>query len=149
MNMTPDTLIAQISNAFPQNPAPSDKTLLYEGAYPGESELEEIKSFFAFRPWNSVTAQDVFRFRHALPLFSPSARAYFTAAWMTASLQDEDAVDTGTEDLISNLGRSDPKIWTADQRAAICQWLAYFKTRWQGFLAREIEAVETQMGCRS
>ena len=99
------------------------------------SKSQEVRNFFAGRPWNSVTPQDIFRFRHALPLFSPSALAYFAAAWMTGALQDEDAVDTGIEDLISNLERSDPGSWTSIQRAAICAWLAYFKTRWRAFLA--------------
>jgi hypothetical protein len=117
-------LMRMIAAAFPVEPVPGPSEILYEGAYPGESELEEIKSFFGGRPWNRVTPQDVFRFRHALSFFSHSAFSYFTPAWMTSSLLDQAAVDTGIEDLVGALGRREIS-WTKDQRRAICEWLHY------------------------
>jgi hypothetical protein len=120
-------LMRMIAAAFPVEPVPGPSEILYEGAYPGETELEEIKSFFGGRPWNRVTPPDVFRFRHALSFFSPSAFAYFTPAWMTCSLLDEGAVDTGVENLVSAIGQAENP-WTQEQRMAICEWLRHFDT---------------------
>jgi len=105
--MDPAQLMAQIVAAFPLDPRPTLDEIIFKGTYCGDEE-KEIRLFFNSLPWTSVTPQDVFRFRHALPLFSRSALVYFSAAWMATGLIDRHAVDTGIEDLISNLNRANP-----------------------------------------
>ena len=120
-------LLKQIADAFPPEPVPGRDEILHAGALAGESEVEEIRAFFAGRPWSSVTPPDIFRFRHALSFFSPRALAYYTAAWMTCALLDEDAVDTAIEDLVGTAERVEPDLWTRDQKAAILGWLLHFR----------------------
>jgi hypothetical protein len=124
--MNADTLIARIAEAFPTVPTPTKDTVLYEGAYPGESELEEIRVFFGGRAWNSLTPQDIFRFRHALSFFSPLAFAYYAPAWMTCSLLEQRTVDTAVENLTGALGEADRSLWTQEQQFLICRWLFHF-----------------------
>jgi hypothetical protein len=139
------SLIARIAEAFPADRPPAKGGVLYEGAYPGESELEEIKEFFGSRPWNSITPDDVFNFRHALSFFSPLALAYYTPAWMMCSLLDKKAVDTGIEDLAGALESADATIWTREQRKVICEWLVYFR---QVPLKTVVEKAAANLGCQ-
>lgn len=139
-------LIRMIAAAFPVEPVQGPSEVLFEGAYPGESEHEEIKSFFGGRPWNCVTPEDVFRFRHALSFFSPSAFAYFTPAWMTCSLLDEGAVDTGIENLVSAIGRRE-NCWTQEQRRAICEWLHHFNTVDLESVRTDFAVALSKVGC--
>ena len=126
--MDTKSLLARIARAFDAAPIPAEEDLLCETSYPpDESELQEIRDFFAHRPWGDVLAADVFRFRLALPLFSPPALAYYSAAWMTCCLEDYDRVDTAPDDLVFNLGRADPNLWTLDQRDVVCLWLDHMK----------------------
>src|SRR5213592_3725227 len=124
--MSISSLITRIASAFPTEPTPLKEDVLYKGAYSRDPELEEIEKFFGSRSWNSITPTDVFRFRHALSFFSPSALAYYTAAWMTCALLDDEAVDTAIEDLVGTLGKADLNLWTNEQRIAICEWLMHF-----------------------
>ncbi len=140
-------LVALIATVFPSEPTPARGQVLYQGAYPGESEIEQVAEFFGNRRWGSVTTHDVFRFRHALPFFSPQALAYFTPAWMIASLLDENGVDTAIEDLVSNLEEADPNLWTQAQRAAICAWLNYFEPVRPGGLKARFQKVAQRFGC--
>jgi hypothetical protein len=139
------SLNTRIAAAFPAEPTPARDQVLYHGAYPGESELEEIKEFFACRPWSSITPKDIFDFRHALSFFSPSTLAYYTAAWMTCSLQDERRVDTAIEDLAGALGGADPGLWTQEQRSVICEWLLHFR---RVPLKAVFEKAVANLGCR-
>lgn len=141
------TLTKRIAVTFPVERIPSGEDILYEGAYLGESELEEIKLFFGGRNWNSVSPADVFRFRHALSFFSPLALAYYTAAWMTCALLDEDAVDTAIENLVSVLGRADPNLWTQEQRLVICEWLAHFNVSNLPSFKQDFEKAANNLGC--
>ncbi|HXB59231.1 MAG TPA: DUF6714 family protein [Candidatus Acidoferrales bacterium] len=140
--MKNDTLIKRILEVFPVDPPPSKEDVLYAGAYPGESELEEIKQFFGDRPWNAITPANVFNFRFALSFFSPPALAYYTPAWMTCSLIDEVAVDTAIDDLVSTFGRTDPKLWSQAQREVICAWLDHFKESEPEFGKNRFEIVK-------
>jgi hypothetical protein len=142
------TLIKRIVAAFPVERIPIGNDILYEGAYPGESELEEIRLFFGGRAWNSVTPSDVFCFRHALSFFSPAALAYYTAAWMTCALQDDNAVDTAIENLVSCLGRADPNLWTQEQRLVICQWLVRFNVSNLASSKQDFEKAAANLGCQ-
>lgn len=143
--MQAEILLKQIRDAFPTSPIPSEAEILYEGAYRGESELEEIRLFFGNRAWNIVTPQDVFRFRHALSFFSSSAFAYFSAAWMSAAIQDTEAVDTGVEDLVHAITRVDPRIWKPDQRTAICEWLTHFSNLFPAWCKDDFERAIRKM----
>ncbi|MGD1086711.1 MAG: hypothetical protein ABSA47_18390 [Verrucomicrobiota bacterium] len=138
-------LIKRIAEVFPVAPIPSKEAVLYEGAYPGESEHEEIKEFFGGRAWNRITPNDVFNFRHALSSFSPAALAYYTAAWMMCCLMDEKTTDTATEDLVGTLSRADANRWTEEQRRIICEWLAYFK---DVPLKKRFEEATKNFGCK-
>jgi hypothetical protein len=141
------SLIKLIADAFPVEPIPAKDDILYNGAYPEESELEEIKLFSGGRAWNSVTPGDVFRFRHALPCYSPRALTYYTAAWMTCSLLDEEAVDTGIEDLVSAFERVKVNLWTQAQRSIICQWLIHFQDTGSPSLKKRFEQAAENLGC--
>ena len=127
--MQDTTLITKIARAFPVDPRPTRDMILYEGAYRGDEELEEIQEFFADRPWNSIAPGDVFRFRHALSFFSPQTFVYFTPAWMTCSLQDEEVVDTAPENLMGILAEANPDQWTQEEKCVICEWLVHFSGR--------------------
>ena len=126
-------LITEITDAFPVDPVPEAGEILYneqpgyKGSFPAEDELQEIKSFFGNRPWNSISPHDVFRFRHALSFFSCRAFAYYTAAWIVCSLQDSEAVDTADTDLLFELTRKSPDCWTEKQQQVICKWLTHFR----------------------
>lgn len=140
------SLLSQIDTAFPAAVPPSREDVLYEGAYRGDPELEEIREFFGGRRWNSITPSDVFRFRHALSFFSPSALAYFTAAWMTSALQDEEVVDTAIEDLVGALEKADADLWTREQRNAICDWIEHFSCSDLPTLKHRLESALWNMG---
>jgi hypothetical protein len=142
--METQSLIADIARAFPPAPAPNKEKVLYAGAYSGDPELEEITEFFGGRPWTAIGPKDVFRFRHALSFFSPSAFAYYIAGWMTCSLVAENEVDTAIEDLVYDLGRVDANLWTRQQRCAICAWLLHFK---DVPLKERLQSAITNLGC--
>jgi hypothetical protein len=127
--MTASILIAQVASVFPIESPPAKEEILYEGAYSGDSELDEIRDFFGGRIWTSITPDDVFRFRHAVDFFSESALIYYTPAWMTCGLLDEEAVDTGNEDLVRALKKMRLNAWTKTQEQAILEWLIYFRDR--------------------
>lgn len=145
--METSLLVKEIANAFPTEPKPADEELLYEGAYHGESELEEIKQFFRCRAWNSITPSDIFRFRHALSFFSESALVYYTAAWLTCSLLDEEAVDTAIENVVDVFGEVDPNRWTEKQRLVICEWLNHFNNVDLPSVKRSFEKAAKNFGC--
>lgn len=145
MNAPP--IIASIAKAFPAEPIPPSEAVLYEEAYQGESELEEIKAFFGGRPWNTISPENIFRFRHALPLFSNRAFTYYAAAWMTCGILNPEAVDTGCEDLLTNLARKDVGIWNKEQRRAICLWLNYCKPDWPKGIKERYEEAARKFGC--
>jgi len=142
--MSRQDLLRQIANAFSSSTPPAATGVLYEGAYSGDPELEEIKLFFGGREWQSITPSDVFRFRHALSFFSDCALAYYAPAWMSCSLLDADAVDTAIEDLAGTLGRKDPSLWTHEQRRAICNWLTQMRSI---PLAPTLELALRKFGC--
>jgi hypothetical protein len=145
--METESLIDRIARVFPVAPIPDQGAILYEGAYRGESELEEIKAFFGGRAWNSITPRDVFRFRHALSFFSPTTFAYFSAAWMTCSLMDEGAVDTAIDNLVATLAEADPDLWTPGQRSVICAWLDHFDTVDLPSAKSHFESALRHLGC--
>lgn len=131
--MNTSSLIKGIAAAFPTEPIPQPGEILYneeaayQGSFPVDSELAEIKDFFGNRRWDSVTSRDVFRFRHALSFFSKRAFAYFAPAWMTCCLFDEVGVDTADSNLAGSLvRRADQDLWTQAQQHIICEWLSYF-----------------------
>jgi hypothetical protein len=74
--------------------------------------------------------------------FSKRALAYYTPAWMTCSLIDEVAADTGTEDLVSTFERADLKLWSQVQREVICAWLDHFKESEPEFGKNRFEMVK-------
>jgi len=149
--MSTSSLIKRIATVFPVEPVPQPRDILYneeatyQGSFPVDSELAEIKDFFGNRRWDSVTPQDVFQFRHALSFFSKSAFAYYTPAWMTCSLLDEVAVDTADSDLVCSLvRRADENLWTQAQRQVICEWLSYFQ---DDPLKERFEEAIKKLGC--
>jgi hypothetical protein len=77
--MSLESLIRRIRDVFPIAQIPSKDAILYKGAYANDEELEEIKSFFENRTWQSITPIEIFRFRHALSFFSPTALVYLYA----------------------------------------------------------------------
>ena len=145
--MNDSSLKAQIASAFAAERPPFKEDVLYKGAYGGDPELEEIENFFGGRLWNSITPSDVFRFRHALSFFSPSALAYYTPAWMTCALVDDEAVDTAIEDLVGTFGETSPNLWTKEQRLAICEWLRHFYDSDLPTLKQRFDKAMNNMGC--
>ena len=151
--MSTSALIPRIASAFPTEPVPQPGDILYneettyKGSFPVDSELAEIKSFFGNRRWDLVTPQDVFQFRHALSFFSKSALAYYTAAWMTCALLDDEAVDTAIENLVSKLGKANPNLWTQEQRQVICEWLIHFNVSDLPSSKHDFENAANNMRC--
>lgn len=99
-----------------------------------------MKCFFGNRRWDLLKPNDVFNFRHALSFFSELALSYYSAAWMTCAVLNEDAVDTAIEDLVGILQEADPKLWTSDQRDVIQDWLSYFRERFNETFSEEVDA---------
>lgn len=132
-----ENLIQWIAQVFPVQPIPDRSEILPPDAYK-DPDRDRIKDFFGGRAWTEVTPQDVFRFRDALSTFSAKAFAYFAASWMTCSLLDEEAVDTGMEDLIFEIAtaREDQErrravdSWSEEQKAVICEWIKYFEAKY-------------------
>ena len=144
----PSLLIEQIAAVFPVEPIPTAAEVIKEGLYE-DLEREEIREFFAGRPWTAVTPKDVFRFRLGLFDFSKRAFAYYTAAWMTCILLDLDAVDTADMELVSGLRTADPNFWTKEQRRVICDWLAWMEERDDllPFEREHVMAAAKNLGC--
>jgi len=147
------SLIERIEAEFPEHESPGWDEVLYEGHYKNDPELEEIRQFFAGRSWRTVTPQDVFRFRHALSFFSAKAFVYFTPAWMRCCLLDVEAVDTAVDDLVWDLERKDPELWSEGQRRTICEWLRVMDRwnteHWESALFRaSLLRAARKLGCR-
>jgi len=125
--MESTSLIARISEVFPLYPVPSKQGIIGETSYPpGESELVEIREFFGNRLWNTITPADVRRFEDCLALLSKEALAYFIAGWMTCCLLDSETVDVGLDNLVYQLERADPGLWSLAQRSVIYLWINHW-----------------------
>ena len=153
--MEKENLIRRIAEVFPVQPIPDSTEIVPPGAYK-DPEREEFSEFFGGRSWTSITPRDVFRFRLALCVFSEKAFAYFTPSWMTCSLLDEEGVDTAITDLVwriagahRSLVRRDLNLWSAEQKAVICDWIRYFEAKYidSELFQEDCKAARRNLGC--
>jgi hypothetical protein len=88
-----------------------------------DPEVNELKDAFRGKPWTSVSAATVCRFKDALPLFTPEARHYYLPAYMIACIDAYVDADTAVQSVTSYLSppaKPSGKNWDAfASRAAL------------------------------
>src|SRR4051812_38675135 len=97
------SLICKIREAFPLGVPPGANDVLYRGHYIGDTEVEEIRAFFAGRRWCDITPGHIRTFKSATSFLSDDAFYYFAPAYMIGALVDEVGVDTAVDSFIGKI----------------------------------------------